>query len=140
MPIFKGNLRIHCTNIRHVCTYLNAFFMLNPNKAMKISILIFCESIQKFWLVIYSRYRVDRAMLYTLATDLCYRTWEKLKFLKSFSQISRNSCTNTRLFVLIEYMFHTESKYYNQNLNIQIFLQRRVVCRQLSRQHRHGDG
>ena len=36
-----GCLKNHWTNTRPVCTYLNAFFMLNPNRIMKIWILIF---------------------------------------------------------------------------------------------------
>ena len=32
-------LKNHCTNTRLVCTQFNAFFMLNPNIAMKIQFL-----------------------------------------------------------------------------------------------------
>ena len=35
----------HCNNTRLVCTHLNAFFMLNPNMAMKIQ---FLKNLEKF--------------------------------------------------------------------------------------------
>ena len=47
----------HCTNTRLVCTHLNAFFMLNPNMAMKIWISTFSEKkCLKIWLVVSTRH------------------------------------------------------------------------------------
>ena len=37
----KGYRKNHCTNTRLVCTYSNAFFMLNPNREVEKLILIF---------------------------------------------------------------------------------------------------
>ena len=42
----KGYLKNHCTNTRLVCTHLNAFFMLNPKKAMNF------ENFWKSWTIL----------------------------------------------------------------------------------------
>ena len=51
----RGYLKNHWTKYRLVCTQINAFFMLNPNIAMKIWISIKSWKNLKFWPVFCTR-------------------------------------------------------------------------------------
>ena len=52
----RGYFKNHWTKYRLVCTQMNAFFMLNPNMAMKIWISKIFEKVGKFWPVVCTRH------------------------------------------------------------------------------------